>query len=54
MKTRQEMIYDFMVALSGNAEIYAQWEGLDTLGSFATHIRGLAEEMADEYLRNLA
>ena len=54
MKTRTEMIYEFMVALSSNARVYEQWDRLDALGSFATHIRGLAEEMADEYLRNLA
>ena len=54
MKTRAEMIYDFMVSLSGNAVIYSQWERINGLGSYATHIRGLAEEMADEYLRNLA
>lgn len=55
MKTRQEMIYDFMVALSSNAEIFKAWDDeVVVLGSYSNHIKGLAEELADKYLESLA
>jgi hypothetical protein len=57
MKTRQEMIYDFMVALSSNATVYKEWLEWDLdiplSESYGDHVQGLAEEMADNYLRNL-
>ena len=55
MKTRQEMIYDFMVALSGNAEVFKEWDTDSVmLGSYSNHIKALAEELADKYLESLA
>ena len=54
MKTRQEMIYDFMVSLSSNSAIFNDWdENNVTLGGFGDHLQAIAEEMADNYLRNL-
>ena len=54
MKTRQELIYDFMLALAGNSEIYKDWvEYAQKIGPFAGHIYALANELADEYLRSL-
>jgi hypothetical protein len=52
MKTRQEMVYDFMVALSSNASVFDDWNNFDPnmLGSYGNHVMGLAEEMADKYL----
>ena len=55
MKTRQEMIYDFMVALSGNAEVFKDWDNdAVRLGSYSEHIKALAEELADRYIGDLA
>jgi hypothetical protein len=46
MKTRTEMIYDFMVALSANAEVFKQWdEEAVALGSYSNHLKALAEEL---------
>ena len=54
MKTRQELIYDFMLALAGNSDIYKDWvEYSEKFGPFAGHIYALANELADEYLRSL-
>jgi hypothetical protein len=57
MKTRQEMIYDFMVALASNPSVHQQWEEWDLevplANSFGDHVQTLATEMADNYLRNL-
>ena len=51
MKTRQEMIYDFMIALSSNSGVFKDWDGaLTHLGSYSDHIKAIAEEMADKYL----
>jgi hypothetical protein len=47
MKTRQEMIYDFMVALSGNPSLAT---GVTT----PEMLWKLASALADEYLGNLA
>lgn len=53
MKTRTEMIYDFMVALSSNSEIFKAWDDeAVALGSYSDHIKALAEEMADKYIGN--
>jgi len=55
MKTRQEMVYDFMVALSANGGVYKDWEeNIETFGNFSDNIKTLAEELADEYLKELA
>jgi hypothetical protein len=55
MKTRQEMVYDFMIALSSNAEVFKDWDSaLINLGSYSDHIQALAEEMADKYLSGVA
>ena len=54
MKTRQEMIYDFMVSLSSNSAIFKEWgDDMETLGGYGEHLQALASEMADNYLRNL-
>lgn len=54
MKTRTEMIYDFMIALSANAEVFKAWdEESVVLGSYSNHIKALAEELADKYLGDL-
>lgn len=51
MKTRQEMVYDFMVALSANPAIFQEWtEHPFELGSYSAHVKALAEEMAHKYL----
>jgi hypothetical protein len=52
MKTRQEMIYDFMIALTSNASVFDDWNNFDpnVLGSYSNHIKAIAEEMADKYL----
>ena len=56
MKTRQEMIYDFMISLSSNASIFDDWnnfnEGFE-LGSYGEHIQALAEELANNILKGL-
>ena len=52
MKTRQEMIYDFMLALSANGGVYKDWEeNIETFGDFSENIQTLAEELADKYLK---
>jgi hypothetical protein len=57
MKTRTEMVYDFMVALASNPSVHQQWEEWDhetpLAESYGDHVHGLATEMADNYLRNL-
>jgi hypothetical protein len=57
MKTRQEMIYDFMIALSSNARVYKEWLdwGIEPplAESYGDHVQILAVEMTDNYLRNL-
>ena len=54
MKTRQEMIYDFMVALASNAEFYRVWDTdlSDAVGSFGVHTHAFAEELANKFLEN--
>ena len=55
MKTRQEMIYDFMLALSANGGVYKDWEeNIETFGDFSENIQTLAEELADKYLKEQA
>jgi hypothetical protein len=52
MKTKQEMVYDFMVALAGNSSVFADWNSCEffELGGYGEHLKGLAEELATEYL----
>jgi hypothetical protein len=52
MKTRQEMIYDFMVALCGNPQLVANEQDVDT-EQMAKWVFDTACLMADEYLDNL-
>jgi hypothetical protein len=55
MKTRQEMVYDFMLALSANGGVYTDWEKYtEHYGNFSDMIKTFAEELADEYLKELA
>lgn len=58
MKTRQEMIYDFMVALSANPEYLVSMfhdptKDIVTGTDVAYVIRYQAEKMVDEYLEIL-
>lgn len=46
MKTKDEIIYDFMLALAANAKFYAE------LTSDPGDVYRVAEELADEYLEN--
>jgi hypothetical protein len=53
MKTRQEMVYDFMIALSSNSGVFTYWNSCEffELGGYGEHIKSLAEELVDEYLQ---
>jgi hypothetical protein len=56
MKTRQEMVYDFMISMSANGGFFNEWTGDETLrnmGPFCFHVKKVAELLADEYLRSL-
>jgi hypothetical protein len=53
MKTRQEMIYDFMVALAANAEFYKEWHEDSSDDGYGENVYAFAQELADEYLRSL-
>ena len=56
MKTRQEMMYDFMISMSSNGEFYKEWtenKHLRDMGPFCFHVKKVAELLADEYLRSL-
>jgi hypothetical protein len=51
MITRQDMIYDFMIALSSNSGVYNEWLTMnDFVGGFGEHTKAMAEEMANQYL----
>ena len=51
MKTRKEMVYDFMVALCANSEVLKHLrEGGFELGSYGGQIRALAEQIVDKIL----
>jgi hypothetical protein len=54
MKTRQEMVYDFMIALASNGEVFKDWNTCEFLGAYGEHIQALAEELADKYLSGVA
>lgn len=50
MKNRKELIYDFMLAMCANSEIFKDWNTGDfEMGSYGEHIKALAEEMADNW-----
>lgn len=54
MKTRQEMMYDFMVAVASNSSVYTEWmENFEDIGDYSEHIKTFSEELADQYLRSL-
>ena len=54
MKTRQEMIYDFMLALASNSYIYQEWsENLEDFGALSDHVKSIASELTDTYLESL-
>jgi hypothetical protein len=50
MKTRQEMIYDFMLALASNPKVIDEE---DLVEDAANWVYQLAESLANEYLENL-
>jgi hypothetical protein len=50
MKTRQEMIYDFMVALASNPAYYTEGAKMDTASK---ELYVMASALANEYLENL-
>lgn len=54
MKTRQEMIYEFMLALAGDFGYIAQNYCADPNEDTAIIFHSLAEEFADAYLKGLA
>jgi len=56
MKTRQEMVYDFMVALAGNSDTFhLQYSDMPNQESLEAHqaIYLIASKLADEYLKHL-
>jgi hypothetical protein len=51
MKTRQEMIYDFMLALTSNPAIYAYWLAHDPDSyHYNDFTYDLAKDLANTYL----
>ena len=52
MKTRNEMIYDFMVALCSNPQLVAN-EGSPDVEQMVDWTYDTAADMADKYLENL-
>lgn len=55
MKTRQELILDFMLALSANGGVYKDWEeNIEVFGDLSDNIKIMAKELADSYLREQA
>jgi hypothetical protein len=56
MKTRYEMVYDFMVALAGNADTFhLQHSDMPDQQALESHqaIYLIASKLADEYLKHL-
>jgi hypothetical protein len=53
MKTRQEMIYDFMVALCANPDTYELLPSMTEVQELEAHegVYVIAAAMADEYLK---
>ena len=55
MKTRQEMIYDFMVAINSNSDISKAWRDGRSIGlskTYSEYAYTIAEKMADKYLES--
>jgi len=56
MKTRQEMIYDFMVALASNGGLYSTWNKvgmeIDPV-DFSEYVMEYAKDLADEMIKGL-
>jgi hypothetical protein len=57
MKTRQEMIYDFMLALAANPQVIKPLENNDEITPnyydvYASDLYSFAAEMSDVYLNN--
>jgi hypothetical protein len=50
MKTRQEMIYDFMVALAANPAYYTEGAKMDTASE---ELLVMASALANKYLESL-
>lgn len=50
MKTREEMIYDFMLALASNSAYYIEDMKMSLV---AKGIHAMASELANNYLENL-
>jgi len=48
MKTKDEMIYDFMLALASNPKLDS-----DLISDIADDVYRVAEALADKYLENL-
>jgi len=56
MKTRNEMVYDFMLALAGNSDTpHLQYSEMPNQEALEAHqaIYLIASKLADEYLRHL-
>ena len=57
MKTRQEMIYDFMIALAGNSFVYDMVD-ITVINAhdmeFEEALYSLAASLSDQYLRGVA
>lgn len=54
MKTRQEMVYDFMVALASNAQLWKSWsENMENWADYNDCVINYAEALADKYLESL-
>ena len=49
MKTRQEMIYEFMLAFASNSECY---QGMHDFGGCANYVYEQAVELANKFLEN--
>ena len=49
MKTRQEMVYDFMIALAGGVDSENPFDQGD-----AEYLRKSAEKLADEYIKYIS
>jgi len=56
MKTRQEMIYDFMVALASNGKFFDAWNKTDIdidSTDYGDLVMEYAQELADKMLKGL-
>ena len=54
MKTRQEMVYDFMIASASNGAVYQDWsDNVEDFGDYSDYIKTLAEELSNAYLETL-